>query len=131
MALSKTRITKALIRLRGCAGWSVPVLFANPGRQVFSRRGPYKEGIYNLSVIAPIVFGFCVVSSFAIVLPRKRELFRYFICVVAVCVLCLLVMALFVGLQSVTVALPLHTYLLFHCQHKFHLLVSYVVYKDC
>ena len=41
MQLSKKRITKALIRLRGCAGWSVPVLFANPRRQVFSRRGPY------------------------------------------------------------------------------------------
>ena len=26
--LSSKRITKALIRLRGCAGWSVPVLFA-------------------------------------------------------------------------------------------------------
>ena len=40
MTLSIKRITKALIRLRGCAGWSAPVLFANPGRQVFSRRGP-------------------------------------------------------------------------------------------
>ena len=29
-----------LIRLRGCAGWSAPVLFANPRRQVFSCRGP-------------------------------------------------------------------------------------------
>ena len=40
MVLSKTQITKALIRLRGCAGWSVPVLFVNPRRQVFSHRGP-------------------------------------------------------------------------------------------
>ena len=38
MVLYKTRITKALIRLCGCAGWSAPVLFANPRRQVFSRR---------------------------------------------------------------------------------------------
>ena len=30
--LSKKRITKALIRLRGCAGWSAPVLIANPRR---------------------------------------------------------------------------------------------------
>ena len=30
MILSKKRITKALISLRGCAGWSAPVLFANP-----------------------------------------------------------------------------------------------------
>ena len=41
MVLFKTRISKALIRLRGCAGWSAPVLFANPQRQVFSRRGPF------------------------------------------------------------------------------------------
>ena len=40
MILSKKRITKALIRLRGCAGWSAPVLFANHRRQVSSRRGP-------------------------------------------------------------------------------------------
>ena len=38
MILYKRRITKALIRLRGCAGWTVPLLFANPERQVFSRR---------------------------------------------------------------------------------------------
>ena len=37
MILSGKRLTKALIRLRGWAGWSVPVLFANPRRQVFSR----------------------------------------------------------------------------------------------
>ena len=30
MILSKKRITKALIRLCGCAGCSAPVLFANP-----------------------------------------------------------------------------------------------------
>ena len=32
MLLSKRRITKALIRLRGCAGWSAPVLFETPQR---------------------------------------------------------------------------------------------------
>ena len=26
--------------MRGCAGWSAPVLFATPRRQVFSCRGP-------------------------------------------------------------------------------------------
>ena len=45
MVLSKTRITKALIRLRGCAGWSAPLLIANPRRQVFSRRGPSHHGV--------------------------------------------------------------------------------------
>ena len=29
MILSNTHITKALIRLRGCTGWSAPLLFAN------------------------------------------------------------------------------------------------------
>ena len=40
MILSKKRITKALIRLPRCAGWSAPVLLANPRRQVFSLPGP-------------------------------------------------------------------------------------------
>ena len=31
----------ALIRLRGCAGWSAPLLFVNHRRRVFSRRGPF------------------------------------------------------------------------------------------
>ena len=35
MIHSKKRITKALIRLRGCSGWSAAVLFANYQRQVF------------------------------------------------------------------------------------------------
>ena len=39
--ISKLQKTKALISLRGCAGWSAPFLFSNPQRQVFSRRGPY------------------------------------------------------------------------------------------
>ena len=39
MILCNKRITKALIRLRVCAGWSVPLLFAKSQRQVISRRG--------------------------------------------------------------------------------------------
>ena len=41
MMLSKNRITKALISLRGCAGQFAPLLFANPRRHVFSRQGLY------------------------------------------------------------------------------------------
>ena len=37
-------MTKALIRLRVCAGWSAPLLLANLRRQGFSRRGPYIRG---------------------------------------------------------------------------------------
>ena len=44
----KKRITKALIRLCECAGWSAPVLFANLQRQGSSRRGPNKYLTYNL-----------------------------------------------------------------------------------
>ena len=47
MVLSKQRSTKALIRLRGWAGWSAPMLFANPRRQVFSHRSPF----YNATLI--------------------------------------------------------------------------------
>ena len=56
MILSKKRITKALIRLRGCAGWSAPVLFANSRRQVISRQGQYnvrysRNKPYNQSIL--------------------------------------------------------------------------------
>ena len=47
MILSKKRITKVLIRLRRWAGWSAPVLFANPRRQVFSRPGSYLPCFYS------------------------------------------------------------------------------------
>ena len=40
----------ALIRLRGCAGWSAPELFANPRSQVFSRRGPIISKIQKLVI---------------------------------------------------------------------------------
>ena len=50
MIVSKNQITKGLIRLRGCAGWSASVLFANPRRQVFSPCGPYNLAEYELNV---------------------------------------------------------------------------------
>ena len=67
MILSIMRITKALIRLRGCAGWSAPVLFAKPRRQVFSRRGP---------IITPTEIGIkthlvCFHTHFICVSPRN------------------------------------------------------------
>ena len=65
MILSKKRITKALIRLRGCAGWSAPVLFANPRRQVFSRRGPILTSVFG----AETVF----ISTHNICLDVKKE----------------------------------------------------------
>ena len=39
--LSRQRTTKALIRLRGCAGWSEPLLFAYNIRHVFSWPGSF------------------------------------------------------------------------------------------
>ena len=45
MVLREKRIIKELISLRGCAGWSASLLFANPRSQVFSRRGPYLNGL--------------------------------------------------------------------------------------
>ena len=49
MILSKKLITKPLISLRRCAGWTVPLLLANHRRQVFSRRGP--NAIYHCYLI--------------------------------------------------------------------------------
>ena len=41
--LSKKGKTRELIRLRGCAGWSAPLLLATLRRHVFSRRGLVKS----------------------------------------------------------------------------------------
>ena len=46
--LSNKQITKVLISLRGCAGWSPPLLFPNPRRQVFSRQSPYMTGYHGI-----------------------------------------------------------------------------------
>ena len=48
MILSKKRITKALIRLRGCAGWFSPMLFSNPLKQGISYRGQVRQGLRNM-----------------------------------------------------------------------------------
>ena len=40
MILSSKQITKVLIRLRRCAGWSAPLLFANHRGQIFQRHSP-------------------------------------------------------------------------------------------
>ena len=56
MAINK----HAQISLRGCAGWSAPLLFANPRRQVFSRRGPFEPAhnkINNLTGLAKTQIG--------------------------------------------------------------------------
>ena len=45
MILSRKRITKVLISLRVCAGWSAPLSFANPENSFFSRRCPLKARI--------------------------------------------------------------------------------------
>ena len=42
MIISNKQMTKVLIRLRGCAGCTGTLLFANPRRQVFFRRDPTK-----------------------------------------------------------------------------------------
>ena len=41
--LSKQRTIKVLIRLRWCAGWSAPLLFANGITHVFAWSGPYNQ----------------------------------------------------------------------------------------
>ena len=40
ITLSKQQTTKVLIRLRGCAGWSAPLLFAYAIRHIFVWPGP-------------------------------------------------------------------------------------------
>ena len=48
MILSNKQITKALIRLSGCPGWSATLLFVIPLRQVFSLRGPFVPNRFKI-----------------------------------------------------------------------------------
>ena len=58
MILSNRWITKALIRQRGRAGWSEPLLVAKLERQIFSRRGPFVINISLDSFFNFVVFFF-------------------------------------------------------------------------
>ena len=64
----------------------------------------------------------CVLSSFAIILKRKRKLvallFLSYICVVTLNVLCLFLVVPLVGLVYVIVVHPDHTHLLFALTHE-------------
>ena len=54
--LCSERTTKALIRLRECAGWSAPLLFAYGIRQVFAWPGPFVKHLifYKMSPVKRI-----------------------------------------------------------------------------
>ena len=66
-----------------------------------------------------------VLSGLAIVLLRKWELvsLQLLCCVVVVCVLCLFLTVPWAGLQSVIVAFPGHTHLLFTRTHTLFILI--------
>ena len=63
--LPKQRTTKVLIRLRGCVGWSAPLLFAYGLRHIFAWPGPYDGWFYSPFNSVSII------SSFS--LKRKQE----------------------------------------------------------
>ena len=48
MILFSKQITKALIRMSGCAGWFATLLFITPLRQVYSRRGPFVPNCFKI-----------------------------------------------------------------------------------
>ena len=71
MVLSKKRITKVLIRLCKCTGWSAPVLFANRRRQVFSRRGP-NNFVYPYLTIREVLECKLIYSKTCVKRPLKN-----------------------------------------------------------
>ena len=85
MVLSKKRITKALIRLRGYQGWSAPLLFANLRRQVFLRRGPYNDISINNALtdikLRTEAMAFVLVINFN-PFPARDNLFHLLFCLV-------------------------------------------------
>ena len=71
MLFSEKRITKGLIRLCGCAGWSGPLLFANLRGQVFSCCSPdchFSDKvrltlIYNLPILVLKMLSACMSAA--------------------------------------------------------------------
>ena len=53
MILSNKQITKVLISLHICAGWSVPLLFANPKDKFFLCQDP--DDVVSGNVIMPCI----------------------------------------------------------------------------
>ena len=76
--LSKKRITRALIRLCGYAGWSAPLLFANLRKQEFSRGGAkkYKLKTQNEYLNKRKVFS---IASYIAMVTNKVTVERIFI----------------------------------------------------
>ena len=69
MIFSKTRITRALIRLRVRTGWSAPMLFANPEDR-YSRD---KAQIMLLNMLT--TSGLLIVIKYNMVLPFSESLY--------------------------------------------------------
>ena len=57
--LSTQRTTKVLIRLRGCAGWSAPLLFAYDIRHIFAWPGSYNIMHFSLNVSIQYIWKLC------------------------------------------------------------------------
>ena len=61
MILSNKRITKALIRLRGCAGWSSLLWFTNHRGQVCRVEAQISSGVHENVAIIVYLFDFCII----------------------------------------------------------------------
>ena len=73
--LSKQRITKALIRLRGCAGWSAPLLFAH-GINRFSQDMAHTEPEFDRECCSQCCV-FTGVSCYILVVISWQLMFWY------------------------------------------------------
>ena len=77
--LSEQRTTKALIRLRGCAVWSAPLLFAYDIRHIFSWPGSYRYGgaLYTLNAIEILLLKSMKIWKWHIILTGGCMLFDW------------------------------------------------------
>ena len=76
MIFPQKRITKALIDC-GCAGWSAPVLSANPGRQDFSRQGPIMNLLFSYfetcTIFGYIYYAFMIILDTLVTNPAPSS----------------------------------------------------------
>ena len=73
MMLSKKRITKVLVRLRGCTGWSAPELFEKKTEGRFSRVDAHLTSFSGKFVFETLKSGLFAPESILYILLADRH----------------------------------------------------------
>ena len=78
MILLDWRITKVLISLGGCAGWSAPVLSASSIRQVSRVKAHMDQHVILILIVQPPSFNSCMLGNFSQDFLLSADIFQHY-----------------------------------------------------